>query len=482
MKRDSFPSFWISIIPIIVLLASIFYIITTQGALSVSQYSQPILLFSALTSWTLSFCFNKRGKRAIITGLYKSWKQTLPAIPILLLIALVSTTWMLGGIVPTFIHYGLSFLSPKIFLFLACIICGLISVFTGSSWTTCATIGVAFIGIGSAMGYNLGWVAGAVISGAYFGDKISPLSDTTVLASSSSGVNLLKHVRFLMTTTIPSMTIALIVFLYVGLTATEIENNNNEQLLSRLNEVFYISPWLMIAPIITCTLIIARVNVNLTLAISSIFGLTSMILLQNNLLSTLMYGSDTSYFGLICKILLSETTLHTGNETLDSLTATGGIEGMLNTVYLVLSASIFAGAMLGTGMISSIISHGLKKLHGKTRIVSATVTSGLFLNASTGDQYLSIIIGSNLYKTLYRRNRLEAKVLSRSLEDSISVTSVLIPWNSCGLTQSSVLGVSTLTYLPYCIFNYLSPIMSIIMTAIGYKIKSYSNSPNDKNI
>lgn len=402
-------------------------------------------------------------------GIYKSAKQILPAVPILLLIAMVSATWMFGGIVPSLIYYGLEFINPKTFLVITCIVCSIISVLTGSSWTTCATIGIAFMGIGTIMGYNEAWIAGTVISGAYFGDKMSPLSDTTVLAASTTGVKLFDHIRYLFITTIPAMTIALLVYFFLGWDIDENAVSQNSELTIHLIETFNISAWLLLAPVITCVLIVMKVNVLITLTISTILGIIGLVFFEPELLDVLAVNSNNSI--AILKLLLTNTSIETPSTLLNELVATGGVEGMLNTIYLILSAMIFGGVMLGTGMLSSLTRSCLKNVRKTSSAVSTTVGSGLFMNSCTGDQYLSIIITANLFKNLYKKLGLEPKLLGRSIEDSVSVTSVLIPWNSCGITQSTVLGVSTVYYLPFCVFNYMCPIMSIIIAHIGYKIK-----------
>lgn len=390
----------------------------------------------------------------------------MPAIPVLLSIATVSASWMMSGVVPTLIVYGLEILNPMLFLFLTCSICAIVSVLSGTSWTTIATIGVAFIGIGSVMGYEPGWIAGAIISGAYFGDKVSPLSDSTVLASTSCGVEMFTHIKYMMITTVPSMTISLLVFLAYGLFSSPQPMIEQHDIIVHLQSTFNISPWPLLIPLITCTLIIFRVKPLMTLIISTSLGIIGMFIFQPQIVASI----DNNGFLAVIKVLFTSTSIDTGDEMLNSLVATGGMEGMMPTIYLVLCAMTFGGMLLGSGMIAAITKAFTRRLHSIRSIVTTTVGSGLFFNACTGDQYLSIILGGNVYKKLYRDNGLETRLLSRTLEDSVSVTSVLIPWNSCGVTQATVLGVATLTYLPYCIFNYLSPIMSIIVAYIGYKI------------
>lgn len=476
-NNTKLPSLALSLIPVGTLLTAIVSVIITQGseaALSVSHY---ILFGAAVLAAILALVFTGRTWKQLLQGLIKSAKQTMPAIPVLLSIATVSASWMMSGVVPTLIVYGLEILNPMLFLFLTCSICAIVSVLSGTSWTTIATIGVAFIGIGSVMGYEPGWIAGAIISGAYFGDKVSPLSDSTVLASTSCGVEMFTHIKYMMITTVPSMTISLLVFLAYGLFSSPQPMIEQHDIIVHLQSTFNISPWPLLIPLITCTLIIFRVKPLMTLIISTSLGIIGMFIFQPQIVASI----DNNGFLAVIKVLFTSTSIDTGDEMLNSLVATGGMEGMMPTIYLVLCAMTFGGMLLGSGMIAAITKAFTRRLHSIRSIVTTTVGSGLFFNACTGDQYLSIILGGNVYKKLYRDNGLETRLLSRTLEDSVSVTSVLIPWNSCGVTQATVLGVATLTYLPYCIFNYLSPIMSIIVAYIGYKIVRHPQEDSTAN-
>ena len=476
MKKSSHPSFLLSIIPIVALLATLVGIIIIKGADAAQSISYLILLGASVLTITLSAIFCRQPLTNIIEGIKKSATQILPAIPILIFIATVAATWMLSGVVPTLIYYGLEIINPQMFLFIACGVCAIISVLSGSSWTTIATIGIAFQGIGNVMGYSEGWIAGAIISGAYFGDKVSPLSDTTVLASSSCKVDLFTHIKYLMLTSMPAILLALATYGIVGIFYNPSATTNPSEILPALNSSFNISPWILIIPIITGILIAMRVKTYITLAISSLIGLIGIFIFQPQIIAALGYTSSWSDIAIMCgDILFTETSITTGNELLDSLVGTGGVAGMMPTIYLVLCAMIFGGTLIGTGMLGAITQTFTNKIHSLRQTVGATVGSGLFLNCCTGDQYLSILLGGNLFRNLYKKNGLEPRLLSRSLEDSISVTSVLIPWNSCGVTQSTVLGVATLTYLPYCIFNIASPLLSLLFAWIGWKIRRLKN-------
>lgn len=461
----------VALLPIIFLLISLVSLIAIEGANAIQDWSVPVLLGAAFIACTVSTIFYHRPLRAIIIGMKRSFRQIIPSFPVLVLIGAVSSTWMLSGTVPLLIDYGLRILNPTLFLFITCAVCSCISVLTGSSWTTIATIGVAFMGIGTVMGYSDGWIAGAIISGAYFGDKVSPLSDTTVLASSSTGVRLFAHIKYLMITTVPAMLIALMVFAIAGIVSNKAATIDASQIENALETNFNLTPWLLLVPAITVAAIFMRFNTNMVLTISAFTGLIAIFVFQEPIIYRLTEAYDTGSASMAIKILATETALATGNELLDPLVSTSGMKGMLPTVELVAAAMVFGGALMGSGMLSTITQAFTRRLDGPRSIVSATVASGLFLNSCTADQYLSIIIGGNLYRKIYNRNKLENRLLSRSLEDSVSVTSVLIPWNSCGVTHSAVLGVSTLVYFPYCIFNILSPIMSLVMAWTGFRIR-----------
>lgn len=382
---------------------------------------------------------------------------------------------MISGVVPMLIDYGVHMLYPAAFLPLACIVCALVSVMTGSSWTTIATIGVAFMGIGAVMGYPAPWIAGAIISGAYFGDKVSPLSDTTVLASSTVGVDLFTHIRSMLITTVPAICIALVIYAIMGYRIQVQSEAQIAEISEAIRSTFNITPWLLTVPAITCILIIFKANTVVTLGVSTLAGLVSAIVFQPELFNTII-GQSNILAGSL-GILINGSELATGNEILDPLLSTSGAMGMMPTVWLVTAAMMFGGAMIGTGMLSAITTAAIKRLRNRLSLISSTVAGGCFLNLTTGDQYISLIIGGNMFHSAYRTAGIRPRILSRSLEDSISVTSVLIPWNSCGMTQSTVLGIATVAYAPFCIFNILSPIMSICIAAIGSRMSRRSSEP-----
>lgn len=474
-EKNGTPSWAVSLIPFAVLVAMLVPIVAIFGSDALSGASEVALLAAAACAIGISMLVYGTPWSVIESAISNSFKSIAPALLILLMIGALSGAWMVSGIVPTLISYGMRILSPKVFLFTCCIISAAVSLLTGSSWTTIATIGVALVGIGQAMGFSSGWTAGAIISGAYFGDKISPLSDTTVLASSSAGTELFRHIRYMLITTVPSISISLVIFLVASLTLSPANGAMEESFSAALDGTFKLSPWLLIVPVFTGFLIAKKVPSVITLFCGAIAALIAALIAQPDIIAGIG-GSDTldaaSAFkgSLIC--LYGSTAIETGNEALNSLVATRGMTGMFNTVFLIISAVTFGGAMTGSGMVQSITNAIISLLHRRTSTVAATVVGGVAANIISGDQYLSILLTTSLFKKLYEEKGYENRLLSRSVEDSATVTSVLIPWNSCGMTQSTVLMVPTMSYLPYCFFNLISPLMSILIAATGYRITS----------
>lgn len=457
----------IALIPLATLIALQVVVIREFGSDALDGASQTVLLFAAAVAVAMGMIFYKVPWSSIDSAIGQNIKTIGPAILILFLIGAVSGSWMMSGVVPTMIYYGMQIVSPKVFLFVACLVSALVSLVTGSSWTTVATIGIALMGIGTAHGYEVGWTAGAIISGAYFGDKISPLSDTTVLASSVGEVPLFKHIRYMLITTVPSFTIALVIFLVASLCHTAGGALQTEVFADGLQRVFVISPWLLIVPVVTGVLIALRMPAAIVLFLSALTAGVTMLIAQPDIVAQI--GEGNSFRGLMLTYC-SSTSIDTGNEVLTSLVQTRGMRGMLSTVFLIFCAAAFGGALTGAGMIQSITSALAKGISGRRSLVSTTVATGLFANMATGDQYLSIVLTGNIYKKLYKEKGFEGRLLSRSTEDSATVTSVLVPWNTCGMTQSLVLKVPTIEYLPYCFFNLISPLMSIFIAMLGYKI------------
>lgn len=478
-SRGEKPSWIVSLIPFVFLIAILVVVIKIFGADALSGGSQVALLMASGVVVAISMIFYKIPWKEFEEGITDNIKAVGSAILILLLIGAVAGSWMVSGVVPTMIYYGMKVIFPSIFLFASCAICALISIMTGSSWTTIATVGVALVGIGTAQGYEPGWIAGAIISGAYFGDKVSPLSDTTVLASSSAGTPLFTHIKFMMISTVPSFAIAMIVFLVVSLMHQTPSAVHTADFSNDLTSTYNISPWLLLVPVITGVLIARKVPAILTLFVASVVAGLFALFFQPHILGAIandlvpdramqlsfldgFKGLFISYYG--------STAIETGNAALNDLVATRGMTGMLNTIFLIISAVTFGGTLVGSGMLQSLTEMLTRYIRRRVTMVSATVGTGIFSNMITGDQYLSIILTSSLYQKLYKERGYEPQLLSRSVEDSATVVSVLIPWNSCGMTQATVLKVATLEYLPYCLFNLISPLMSIFIAALGYKI------------
>lgn len=459
-----------------ILVALLFFVVRNFGADALGGASQVALIIASGVIIAISMFIYKCPWKRLEEAISDNIRNVASALVILLLIGAISGTWMLSGVVPTLMCYGLNIISPKIFLFAVCIICALVSIMTGSSWTTIATIGVALIGIGEALGFTPAWTAGAIISGAYFGDKVSPLSDTTVLASSTVETPLFQHIRYMLITTVPSFVIASTVFLVVSIMHDSVSAAEIDEASLALHNAFKISPWLLLVPVATGVLIARRVPAIITLLSAAVLASLAAVIFQPQLVMQIG-GSEAAqsleWGGAFRGVMISwfdSTSIDTGNETYNSLVATRGMNGMLSTVFLIICAATFGGVFTGSGMLQSLTDLLIRKVESRTAIVASTIGTGIFANCATGDQYLSIILTCSLYKKLYKDKGYENRLLSRSAEDSATVTSVLIPWNSCGMTQSTVLHVATLDYLPYCFFNLLSPLMSIFIAAIGYKI------------
>ena len=464
------PSLLLSCVPLVVLVALVGSVVSVFGQDSLSGASQVALLMASF----LCISIGLWGKWMTWDDFEKALSEKVSGVSsalfILLFIGALGGAWMLSGVVPTLIYYGLEFLSPRWLLVASCLMCALVSVVTGSSWTTVATIGVALIGIGQTMGISSGWMAGAIISGAYFGDKMSPLSDTTVLASSTVGTPLFTHIRYMVYTTLPSMVVALLVFLWVGMGYTSMEATQVQLVQQALQNTFLISPWLFLIPVLTVLLIVRRQPPLVVLFLAVLMGVVAALLFQGELIGTVGgNGSDALFRGTFT-LVFGSTALDTGVEQLNELVSTSGMAGMLDTIWLILCAMFFGASMTASRMLESLMLGFVRLVKGTASLVGSTVLSGLFLNVVCADQYLSIILSASMFKDMYQQKGYEPRLLSRTCEDSITVTSVLIPWNTCGMTQSSVLGVSTFVYAPYCIFCWMSPLVSFLVACLGWKI------------
>lgn len=468
------PSLLQAFIPIIFLVIALFINVRIFGDDAISGSNQIILLLSAAVATLVSLRLGLVWSE-IQNGVVKSISSAMASILILLLIGALSGTWMISGVVPAMIYYGLQILNPTIFLVAACIVCSIVSVATGSSWTTAATVGIALIAIGKSLGLHEGMVAGAVLSGAYFGDKMSPLSDTTNLAPAMAGTDLFTHIRYMAYTTVPSISVALVLFLILGFTQGGSGNAEETQaILTAITSKFNINGWLFLVPVVVVFLIVKKMPALPAIFIGTLLGAVFALIFQPDVVVQVS-GSDTSnpqsLFMGVMKAMYAKTNIITGNEIVDGLLEGKGVEGMLNTVWLILAAMTFGGTMEAGGLLKRIAEGVISLVNSIGSLVASTVGTCVFFNVTASDQYLAIVVPGRMYSDIYKRKGLAPENLSRTLEDSGTVTSVLVPWNTCGAYHSGVLGVSTLTYMPFAFFNYISPLMTIAFAYLNVKIR-----------
>lgn len=466
-----------ALFPIFLLIGILGYNVYAYGDSATSGPNQFALIIGAAIAAMVGFR-NKVSYAAMMEDVSKNVKSTSGAILILLMVGALSGTWLLSGVIPTMIYYGLQILHPAIFLPASLIICSVISIATGSSWTTSATVGIALIGIGSTIGMPLGMVAGAVVSGAYFGDKLSPLSDTTNLAPAMAGTDLFTHIRYMTLTTIPTMALTLIIFIFLGLAQNTSGVSDSSNTLTSIKETFTISPWLFLVPGIVILLIIKKTEPLIALLIGTLLGGFFALIFQPELVAKIGGSNQLSFisgYKGVMNAITVETSIETTNEMLSDLFSSKGMKGMLGTIWLILCAMVFGGVMEAIGALTRITDSLLKLFHTTLGLFTSTVASCLALNLTASDQYLAIVVPGKMFAKAYQDKGLAPENLSRSLEDSGTVTSVLIPWNTCGAYQSGVLGVSTWAYLPYAFFNIISPFMTLIFAAFNIKIKQLIN-------
>ena len=467
-------SIGVAILPIIFLVLLLSINVFIYGDDSLNGTNQFILILSGLFGSTIGFA-NKVSYKKILTSISNSVKSVTGALLILLFVGALAGTWMISGIIPAMVYYGLKILDPNIFLPACIIICSIISVATGSSWTTSATVGIALVGIGKALGIPAGMVGGAVIAGAYFGDKLSPLSDTTNLAAAVTKVDLFKHIKYLTYTTIPSISITLIVFIILGFLQVSDGITDNTDLLNAISEKFNISLILFMVPLLVLIMIIKKTPPLIALVIGTLSGALFSLIFQPQIISELSSGLNSrivdSYI-VIMNTITGEVSIETNNEILDDLFSTGGMLGMMNTIFLVIGTMVFGGVMDAIGALKTISQALLKWADNTFKLFASTVASCLALNVSASDQYLSIVVSGKMFEKAFEDKGLAPENLSRTLEDSATVTSALIPWNSCGAYHSSVLGVSVGEYFIYAVFNWISPFMTLLYAALRIKIRT----------
>ncbi len=483
-KEIKKPSFILAMIPIIVLVGLLFFNVKIYGEDATYGSNQIALIVTtavaSIIGLSLGFKWNH-----LEGGIVKSITSALPAILILLLIGALAGTWMISGIVPTMIYYGLEILNPKVFLVAACIVSAIVSMATGSSWSTIATVGLALIGVGDALGFSLPMVAGAIISGAYFGDKMSPLSDTTNLAPAMAGTDLFTHIRYMAFTTIPSIVITLIIFLILGFTIeTKSDAANVQSILDTIQAKFYISPVLLLVPGIVIFLIVKKVSAVPALLIGTLLGAVAAIIFQPGIIESVsgVQGNYAyaSYKTSVDSMFGSISVLEDGNE-MQRLLSTRGMEGMMNTIWLIVCAMAFGGVMEACGLLQKITSTVVSIAKSTGSLIATTASTCVFFNATASDQYLAIVVPGRMFADTYRDRGLAPENLSRTLEDSGTVTSVLFPWNTCGAAQSSILHVATGEYWMYCFFNLISPVMTVLFGYLNIKIRRFEPSEIAEN-
>lgn len=477
-KTQQQPTLSESLIPILFLIVMLslnvwFWDDTLQGANQVALMSAAAL--SGIIGLRRGFTWADMRKQIV-----KSISTAMPAILILLLIGALAGTWLISGVVPALIYYGLDVLYPSIFLFAAVVVSGIVSLATGSSWSTIATIGVALLGIGNAMGFDEAVVAGAIISGAYFGDKISPLSDTTNLAPAVAGTDLFTHIKYMLYTTVPSMTITLIIFLIMGFSKdSSISVAHIKDVQQAISNTFAISPWLFLVPAILFTIIVLKVPPLPALGAGVLLGGVAAVIFQPQIIKNLS-GVQHNYlkasYITVMQAVYGDTAITTSNPAMNDLFTAGGMAGMLQTIWLIISAMVFGGIMEANGMLKKITRSVLKLVRKDSSLITSTAFSCVFFNITASDQYISIVVPGEMYHDAFKDRGLKPEVLSRTLEDSGTVTSVLVPWNTGGATQSRVLGVSTFSYLPYAFFNLISPLMTLLFAYLNIKIRRYKDA------
>ena len=463
-----------AIIPIIALVLMLFYnVFFVFGDDALSGSNQFILLLGAAVAAIVGF-FKKVSYKQMLEEVAENLKSTSGALLILLMVGALAGTWLISGIIPTMIYYGLQILNPTFFLVACVLICAIISIATGSSWTTSATVGIALIGIGETLGISLGMTAGAVLSGAYFGDKMSPLSDTTNLAPAMAGAELFDHIKYMAITTVPTFIVTLLLFLFIGFNLEVSGSPNINDKLEAINTAFNISPWLFIVPLIVIFLIIKKTPPLVALLIGTILAGIAAVVTQPEIVLQISESTNldfkSSYKGVM-KAITVDTAVETSSAELNDLFSSGGMNGMLGTIWLIICAMVFGGVMDAIGALSRISKSLLSLAESAFGLFASTVASCLALNVTASDQYLALVVPGKMFKKAYEEQDLAPENLSRTLEDSGTVTSVLVPWNTCGAYQSGVLGVSVADYFLYAFFNWISPFMTLLVAGLAFKLR-----------
>lgn len=469
-----------SLIPVVLLVGLLAINVFVFRDDALSGTNQFILIIGGAIA-TIIGIYNRVSYEKILSQVTTNIKDTSNAIFILLLVGALSGTWLISGIIPSMIYYGLNILHPAIFLPACVIITSIISIATGSSWTTSATVGIALVGIGNALDMPLGIVGGAIISGAYFGDKLSPLSDTTNLAPVMAGTDLFIHIRYMLFTTVPTYVVTLILFIILGVIYGHSGNIDTEETLAAIANTFYITPWVFIVPAVVIFLIVRKVQSIAALLIGVLLGAIFALIFQPDIVVAVSGGDTFNFYNAYKGMMLAITTdvrVLSPLESLNALFEAGGMASMLDTVWLILCAMLFGGTMEAIGALQKISTALLSIASNVFGLFASTVASCLAINIMTSDQYLSIVVPGKMFSDAYKIKGLAPENLSRTLEDSGTVTSVLIPWNTCGAYHAGVLGIPTLSYLPYAFFNYLSPFVTLLYAALNIKIRRLTNKDN----
>ena len=481
MTKPSRPTLLHAFIPIVTLIILLAINVIVFGSGATDGPNQIALVLAAsvagIVSWRLGHSWEE-----IEISIVKSISSAMGAMLILLVIGSLSGAWLLSGIVPAMIYYGLKIMNPTFFLFAACIVCCIVSLATGSSWSTIATVGIALLGIGKTLGIHEGVIAGALISGAYFGDKMSPLSDTTNLAPAMAGTDLFTHIRYMVITTVPTLIITLIIFFIWGFTLDTAGVVNTDAVLTSIDSAFNLNPILFLVPALVLFMIVRKVPAIPALLVGSILGGIFAIIFQPQIIaqvSGITNDPVKSSFVAVMKSLALSINIQTDNAMISELLSSGGMAGMLNTIWLILGAMIFGGVMESCGLLKRIVEEIIKWAHSTGSLVASTAVTSIFFNLTAGDQYMAIAVPGRMFADTYRKRGYKPELLSRTLEDAGTVTSVLVPWNTCGATQSKVLGISTWTYAPYCFFCIISPMMTVLMAYLNYKIRRLDDAPTE---
>jgi len=461
-----------ALIPVIILMGLLAYnIFFVEDQEWFGGYTNQIILLMGGVVAAIVGLFNKVSFSVMLKEIWENLRSVFVPIMILFLVGALAGTWLVSGIIPAMVYYGLQVLNPSIFLPASVIIAAIISIATGSSWTTSATVGIALIGIGSALGIPAGMIAGAVISGAYFGDKMSPLSDTTNLAPAMAGTDLFTHIKYMTFTTVPTLIVTLIAFGIISATITTTGNADVSDLLNTIQTTFNITPLLFLVPVIVIALILFKTKPLIALGAGVLLAGVFAFIFQPEILSSL----SSSKLSAVTTSILTDTQITTDNEKLNELFSSGGMNGMLWTIYLIICAMVFGGIMDAIGALSRITNALLSIATTTFGLFASTVVSCLGLNTVASDQYLAIVIPGKMFKKAFEDKGLAPENLSRTLEDSGTVTSVLIPWNTCGAYQSGVLGVGVGEYFMYAIFNWLSPFTTLLFAALNIKIRQLTS-------